>query len=108
MDPIRHPSPPSFDPTRYLGFPPPASRDHYAFGAGRRICQGKHIAERSLLLGIALMLWAFSLSCPTDASGSEMRPDIRRLAQGLSVMPERFPARICVRSEGREELVKGK
>ncbi|KAK8068750.1 hypothetical protein PG994_005366 [Apiospora phragmitis] len=58
MDPIRHPKPREFDPSRYLHYhksmresmlsPDPTERDHYIFGAGRRMCQGVDLAENSL------------------------------------------------------------
>lgn len=69
MDPNRHSNPRSFDPSRYADDyqtaneaalnPNPSEYDQFVFGAGRRICQGMHIAERSLFLGISRMLWAF-------------------------------------------------
>ncbi|KAI9841068.1 MAG: hypothetical protein M1837_001039 [Sclerophora amabilis] len=37
-----------------------ASRDHYGYGAGRRICPGIHLAERNLFIGVAKLLWAFN------------------------------------------------
>jgi len=34
-------------------------RDHWTFGAGRRICPGLHAAERELWLAISRLLWAY-------------------------------------------------
>jgi hypothetical protein len=36
-------------------------RDHFAFGAGRRICPGYHVAERSFFIGFSRLLWAFDI-----------------------------------------------
>ncbi|KAF2634232.1 cytochrome P450 [Massarina eburnea CBS 473.64] len=36
-----------------------AARDHYGYGAGRRLCPGIHLAERNLFVGVAKLLWAF-------------------------------------------------
>ncbi|KAF5558957.1 cytochrome p450 [Fusarium mexicanum] len=68
-DPERHPSPRQFNPMRYINDqqtsieaannPDPTKRDHFVFGAGRRRCQGMHIADRSLFLAISRLLWAF-------------------------------------------------
>lgn len=66
MDPNRHPDPYKFDPGRYINDhqtageasknADPSKRDYFVFGARRRICQGMHIAERSLFLGMSRML----------------------------------------------------
>ena len=63
--------PRKFDPSRYeddhlslydsASNPDGTKRDQFTFGAGRRICQGMHVAERSLFLGISRILWAFSI-----------------------------------------------
>jgi cytochrome P450 len=67
----RYPDPTSFTPERYLGDDmtcaesakqaDPLARDHWAFGAGRRICPGMHVAERELFLAISRLLWAFDI-----------------------------------------------
>ncbi|KAI0037219.1 cytochrome P450 [Vararia minispora EC-137] len=61
----------TFSPDRYLGndltcaesakLADPTERDHWAFGAGRRICPGIHVAERELWLAISRLLWAFEI-----------------------------------------------
>lgn len=37
-------------------------RDHLSYGFGRRLCPGIHVAEASLFIIIARMLWAFDIS----------------------------------------------
>lgn len=69
-------SPFVFDPDRYAGRTAPAptyaaskdyeSRDHYGYGAGRRLCPGIHLAERNLFVGMAKLLWAFEFSEKAD------------------------------------------
>ncbi|KAE8340605.1 hypothetical protein BDV24DRAFT_151747 [Aspergillus arachidicola] len=39
----------------------PMERDHWMFGAGRRICPGMPLAEREIWLTISRMLWAFDM-----------------------------------------------
>ncbi|KAL5402408.1 hypothetical protein PMIN04_012994 [Paraphaeosphaeria minitans] len=39
----------------------PNERDHWMFGAGRRICPGMLVAEREIWLTISRMLWAFDM-----------------------------------------------
>lgn len=108
MDPQRHPNPRAFDPSRYAedlqtaseccSNPDASKRDQFVFGAGRRVCQGMHIAERSLFLGISRMLWAFRFEKATDANGAKITPDMDDLTEGLFVFPRPFPARITPRS----------
>jgi len=67
----RYPDSFTFNPDRYLGdnlscaesakLPNVMERDHWTFGAGRRICPGLHVAERELFLAIARLLWSFSM-----------------------------------------------
>ncbi|KAH8600034.1 cytochrome P450 [Bisporella sp. PMI_857] len=116
MDPKRHPNPRVFDPSRYAddfqtaaesaSNPDPTKRDHFVFGAGRRACQGMHIAERSLFLAISRLLWAFNFEKARDEQGKEITPDISKLVEGLFVFPQRFPAVITPRSEKHAERVR--
>ncbi|KAF5599132.1 cytochrome P450 monooxygenase oxidoreductase [Fusarium pseudocircinatum] len=72
MDPERHANPRQFNPDRYrddfqsladaAANPDASKRDQFTFGAGRRICPGIHVAERSLFLGISRILWAFNIN----------------------------------------------
>ncbi|KAJ7147761.1 cytochrome P450 [Mycena filopes] len=66
----RYPDPFSFNPDRYLGddlscsasskLSDPLARDHWTFGAGRRICPGLPLAERELWLAISALLWMYT------------------------------------------------
>ncbi|KAF4616879.1 hypothetical protein D9613_008923 [Agrocybe pediades] len=70
-DPQRHPDPHTFNPERYIkdntlqsesaNLANPYERDHWMFGAGRRICPGMWVAEREVWLAISRMLWAFKM-----------------------------------------------
>ncbi|MCJ1364843.1 hypothetical protein MMC16_003960 [Acarospora aff. strigata] len=116
MDPKRHPQPRRFDPDRYKADfqslaesatnPDVSKRDQFVFGAGRRICQGMHVAEQSLYLGMARLLWGFDVRPVLDAEGNVRMPDPERLTQGFVVMPVPFEARITPRSPGRAGIVK--
>lgn len=111
MDPKRHPDPRRFDPARYINDfqtaaesannPDASKRDHFVFGAGRRLCQGMHIGERSLFLAMSRLLWAFNFDKARDANGSEIVPDAGDLTEGLLVQPKAFPARITPRDAGK-------
>jgi cytochrome P450 len=116
MDPKRAPNPRKFDPSRYendnlslydsASNPDGTKRDQFTFGAGRRICPGMHVAERSLSLGIARILWAFDIGCKKDGDGQDIVPDQEKLTQGFVCMPVEFPAKITPRSEERARVVR--
>ncbi|KAJ7477180.1 cytochrome P450 [Mycena galericulata] len=67
----RYPDPYTFNPDRYMGddlscaesakLSDVMERDHWTFGAGRRICPGLAVAERELWLAISRILWAFNV-----------------------------------------------
>lgn len=116
MDPQRHPNPRRFEPERYIHDtlslydsavnPDGTKRDVFTFGAGRRICPGMHVAERSLFLGMARILWAFNITPALDGAGNKILPDQDKLTQGFVCMPEEFPATITARSAERADVVR--
>ncbi|KAI1487972.1 cytochrome P450 [Biscogniauxia mediterranea] len=116
-DPNRHPNPRRFDPTRWAhdsqtsaeaaNNRDPTKRDHFVFGAGRRLCQGMHIADRSLFLAISRLLWAFDFKRPIDqTTGQEIIPDMNDLSEGLFVQPRPFGAVITPRNEYKARRVR--
>lgn len=116
MDPGRAPQPRVFNPSRYecdplslydsASNPDGTRRDQFTFGAGRRICPGIHVAERSLFLGISRILWAFDILPTLDEHGNSKLPDQERLTQGFVCMPEPFSARFVPRSAERANVVR--
>lgn len=116
-DPLRYSDPRAFDPSRFQGDDrtsaeaimdsDPAKRDQWGFGAGRRICPGMHVADRSLFLGISKLLWAFGFERARDDQGEEIIPDPDDLTQGLVVFPKPFPLRITPRSERHAQVARG-
>ncbi|KAM5544434.1 hypothetical protein V8D89_002094 [Ganoderma adspersum] len=71
-NPERYPDPHEFKPERYLddhltcadsaNLANPMERDHWTFGAGRRICPGMALAEREIFLAVSHLLWAFEMT----------------------------------------------
>lgn len=48
---------------------------HSSFGFGRRICVGKYLANDSLFIRTARVLWATTLECMQDENGKDVVPD---------------------------------
>jgi len=81
--------PESFNPVRYAhheklandyaGSGDWASRDHYNYGAGRRICPGIYLAERNMWRIASKLLWAFEFSEPIDPKTRKVKHLIRML-----------------------------
>ena len=116
MDPERSPSPRLFNPDRFADDPrtlyesatgEAQKRDNYVFGAGRRLCQGIHIAERSLFLGISRLVWAFEFSPALDATtGTPVKYDGDDLVGGITVEPRPYACTVKPRSELKADLIR--
>ena len=73
-----------FKPERHLGesgelLPGPKETNqegHVSFGFGRRVCVGRHLANDSLFIFTARVLWATSLKCTRDENGKDQLPDM--------------------------------
>ncbi|KAI0030141.1 cytochrome P450 [Vararia minispora EC-137] len=85
-------SPERFDPVRYLDEkgqlkPPPADtkdEGHVAYGFGRRICAGRHVANDALFVAMATILWAFNLRAEGTFDLDEY------VADGVTITPTPF------------------
>lgn len=116
-DPERYDDPFDFRPERYLSHPKysaeyaaqsdPYQRDHFSFGAGRRICPGTRLAENSLNISLANMLWAFEIR-PPIVQGVEAKMDTSDDAyENTSFRGAKpFTVRFVPRGNDRVELVK--
>ncbi|KAH8585684.1 cytochrome P450 [Bisporella sp. PMI_857] len=117
FDAKRHPDPRRFNPMRYMGDdqtsidaannPDATKRDHFSFGAGRRRCQGMHIADRSIFLALARMLWAFDFERHVDPETlQEIVPDKDDLVEGVMSLPNPFKANIVPRCSAKAQSVR--
>jgi hypothetical protein len=71
-DPTLYPDPDIFKPERFLN-PDGSLRDDpiltSAFGFGKRICPGRHLAEATLFIAVASLLSVFNIEKGRDGGG---------------------------------------
>ena len=117
-DPTRYENPDEFNPSRFQGQTQLASvyansgdhakKDHFGYGAGRRICPGIHLAERALFLATARILWAFKIQPKLDAGGKPIAVDVSPetgYSDGFLNQCHPFEVDVKVRSEKRRETI---
>ncbi|KAF8448802.1 cytochrome P450 [Boletus edulis BED1] len=81
-DPEVFPDPETFNPRRWLTEDGRVRRDmhFFTYGFGRRVCPGQHVANRSLYITLAYLLWSFRISerpeAPIDLGPSGFRDAI--------------------------------
>ncbi|KAJ6524368.1 cytochrome P450 [Mycena capillaripes] len=104
-----YPDPHSFNPERFLldGKPNYAIRDpEVAFGYGRRLCPGRHMARSSLWIAVASILATFNITKAVDDSGNVVEPTFEYDSALLS-SPLPFRCSITPRSKEAVTLVRG-
>ncbi|KAK4212170.1 cytochrome P450 [Rhypophila decipiens] len=116
-DPERFQNPDEFNPDRFANQTRPAAeytasgvdRDHFIYGAGRRICPGIHLAEREMFLGTAKLLWGFNFEQVVDEkTGLKLPIDTdptTGYTEGFLVCPADFPCKVTVRSGERAKTI---
>jgi cytochrome P450 len=115
-DSSRYSDPERFIPERYLGDDTTSQesaacmdvskRDHFGFGAGRRLCPGINVADRSMLLAIARIFWAFDVKPKLDEKGQPKLPVQDDFLPGFVAIPKYYDAEITPRNEEKAEMVR--
>ncbi|KAJ7495387.1 cytochrome P450 [Mycena latifolia] len=108
-DEVMYPDPYAFKPERFLldGKPNPAVRDpDAAFGFGRRVCPGRHLATSSVWITVVSILATFDIQKAVDEVGSIIEPTYE-FTPSLISTPLPFKCSITPRSEGSVALIKG-
>ncbi|EIW77084.1 cytochrome P450 [Coniophora puteana RWD-64-598 SS2] len=97
-DEARFPSPEEFKPERWLK--PDGSiiddEPEFAFGFGRRVCPGRHVADATVWSALACMLAVYNLEKPKGADGRPVDFEPTWVS-GLSSAPHPFPCNIVPR-----------
>ncbi|KAJ7708648.1 cytochrome P450 [Mycena rosella] len=103
-----YPDPHAFKPERFLlgGKLNPAVRDPEvaAFGFGRRMCPGRHMATSTLFITIASMLATLDIKKARDEHGNELEPSYE-FFPGLISPPLPFECSITPRSKKAAETI---
>ena len=74
-DPDAYPDPEEFKPERFLSEDGSVKDDPtlaLAFGAGKRICPGRHIVDATLFIVASSVLSAFNVTKAKDENGNEI------------------------------------
>ena len=115
-DPNEYDEPDAFRPERFLhhplglktsGYPETAKSEEagrkpvYGFGGGRRVCAGQRMAENSMLLTMAKMLWSFDIVGP---AGLDTSVDTA-FKDAILTGPKSFPVDFRVRGSTRREVL---
>jgi len=80
--------------------------NHVSFGFGRRICVGRYVANNSMFIQIAMLLWGFRITPAKDANGKDILPDsMKSVDAGLVVRPEPFRCSITPRSDDVRSII---
>lgn len=109
-------NPSVFNPDRWIGntygtkegidmLPNEQRKTAYGWGAGRRICPGQKMAETSLRINIAKMVWAFNIEKDVSASSPDISVDTG-YEGGFLICPKKFPLKITPRSDAHATILK--
>ncbi|KAL3459719.1 cytochrome P450 [Aspergillus heterothallicus] len=114
-DPELYPDGDTFNPDRWLNpkYPTfreplskyPSLQNFSSFGFGRRICPGMNIAERSLYILPARVMWACRITKAKDANGADITPPSYDYTTGFNAQPKPFTFHLEARSEQRRLAV---
>lgn len=96
--------PTMFSPERYLDVPEGAGTEHYAYGAGSRMCVGSHLANKELYVVFTRLVSAFKIHPATNPAD---RPDLtgpmscNANPTGLSIEPRPFKLGFTIRNHSQ-------
>ncbi|KAJ6512887.1 cytochrome P450 [Mycena sanguinolenta] len=101
-----YPEPERFNPNRFFTADGKLNDEAVlAFGFGRRICPGRHIADATLWAALVSILSMFTIAKAKDDTGEEIEIDPDFYSDALISHPQPFACSIIPRSETAKSLV---
>ncbi|KAF9459534.1 cytochrome P450 [Collybia nuda] len=99
--------PAMFNPARYLP-KPDGNAEPYpsAFGFGRRICPGRHLANASVWIALVSILATLDISKAVDDNGKEITPEVA-FSSGITSHPHPYRCSIRPRNKITRVLIEG-
>jgi len=108
-NPDLYPDPDTFEPERFLNEDGTFRDDptiSLAFGAGKRICPGRHLVEATLFVVAASVLSVFDVTKATDENGHEIPVSPAMQSDAISSQPAKFECSITPRDNVAEDLIR--
>ncbi|KAG7087582.1 hypothetical protein E1B28_013536 [Marasmius oreades] len=96
-----------FNPDRFMKKPGkdlPPHPEEFAFGFGRRVCPGRHLADNSLWIAMVYLLATFNMKKALDSQGNEIEPVVK-YTDGTVSHPYPFKCRFIPRSKDALDLI---
>jgi cytochrome P450 len=108
-NPDLYPDPETFKPERFLNEDGTFRDDPtiaLAFGAGKRICPGRHLVEATLFVVAASVLSVFDVTKARDENGHEIPVSPAMQSDAISSQPAEFECSITPRDKVAEDLIR--
>ncbi|CAG8512952.1 22062_t:CDS:2 [Dentiscutata erythropus] len=117
-DERRYENPKEFKPERFFDITESSAvlangnyqnRDHFGFGAGRRLCTAIHMAELELFWGVSRLLWCFKIenASPLGKDGKQIPIDLEKACIGATIWPEKYHIKFIKRHDNVEKVLFG-
>lgn len=79
-------------------------RDHFNYGAGRRVCAGIHVAQNSMFIIMARTMWGFNVKKATGPEGKTVEVSAK-IEPGFLMLPSRQDVILEPRSKHHAMLI---